>query len=307
MERWRWMPRDLGHERHLWVNVPSQRVALVKNGFESASYVAVIGAPKTPTPAVSAVARAVVINPWWTVPGGMIRRGEVPSGPAAARRGYVVTRNGTGWRIRQRPGPGNALGRVKIDMPNAWAIYLHDTPAKGAFASANRARSHGCIRVQGIDQLAHTLAADPEPITKALSGRATREIALGRGWPVWIVYFTLDLDRAGQLAALPDVYNRDSALVTALTGAAPRPALVLSGEQSASFPTQALTAEVPARKVTITSRREGPAVIPDRLPARPAELVPVELPPLPAPLERAPANTDQSEVEPVMEPLGEIA
>ena len=215
LERWRWMPRGGAGERYLWVNVPSFRVALIEDGVEQASFVAVVGAPDTPTPALSSTARSVVVNPWWNVPRSIVASGEVKPGTRAARQGFEFAANG---RVRQKPGPANALGRIKIELPNPHAIYLHDTPAKALFAAKDRARSHGCIRVQDIEGLADRLASEPAAVFDALAGRDTRTIPVEQSWPVWIVYFTLDLDAQGRLVSYPDIYGHDAALVAALRG-----------------------------------------------------------------------------------------
>jgi murein L,D-transpeptidase YcbB/YkuD len=114
LERWRWMPRDLGAD-HIYVNVPSYTLQLVDNGRQVAEHVVVVGARATPTPAISYAAEAVVLNPWWTPPKSIKVSGK----------GFV----NSGGTLRQPPGPKNALGRIKIDLPNPHAIYLHDTPA----------------------------------------------------------------------------------------------------------------------------------------------------------------------------------
>ncbi|HEY0270422.1 MAG TPA: L,D-transpeptidase family protein, partial [Sphingomonas sp.] len=152
MERWRWMPRALGSD-YVFVNVPSYRVALFEGDSVVATHDVVVGAPETPTPMLSATVGSIVVNPWWTLPPTVLREGKRYS-PA---RGYVYQTIGGKTYVRQKPGPMNALGRVKINMPNPYAIYLHDTPAKWAFAKTDRALSHGCIRVKDIATLAEKI------------------------------------------------------------------------------------------------------------------------------------------------------
>lgn len=218
MERWRWLPRRLG-DSYLFVNVPTYRLRVVRDGAEQASYDVVVGAPKTPTPALAVPAERVVVNPWWTVPPAVLAEG----GGYSAAKGYVRVRAASGKTlIRQRPGPANALGRIKIDMPNDHAIYLHDTPAKGAFARNRRALSHGCIRVRGIDQLAAELEQNGQ-IEAALTGDETATIALARPVPVYIVYLTAEAGPDGRVQPLDDIYGRDARLIAALdAGAATR-------------------------------------------------------------------------------------
>ncbi|HYN47021.1 MAG TPA: L,D-transpeptidase family protein, partial [Allosphingosinicella sp.] len=123
MERWRWMPRNLG-SRHVLVNVPAFTAALIDNGQVVTRHRTVVGARRTPTPQLSATITAVTLNPWWTVPQSIIAENGGSFGP-----GYEVRREGSYMIVRQPPGPRNALGRLKIEMPNEHAIYLHDTPS----------------------------------------------------------------------------------------------------------------------------------------------------------------------------------
>ncbi|WP_324749917.1 L,D-transpeptidase family protein [Sphingomonas sp. LY54] len=210
LERWRWMPRRLGDD-HIYVNVPSYTLDLVEDGKPVTSYTVVVGAPKTPTPQIASHARALVVNPWWNVPrsiAGSIRPG--------AGKGYVFS----GGAVRQRPGPGNALGKVKIDMPNPHAIYLHDTPSKHLFGESSRAFSHGCIRVKDVERLAAELAerdaGDADAVRQALAGSATRTLALPKARPVYLVYFTLDAAPDGAIVRYEDPYGRDAKLIASL-------------------------------------------------------------------------------------------
>ena len=217
MERWRWMPRTLGAD-YVFVNVPSYRVALFEKDAMVATRDVVVGAPDTPTPMLSANVGSIVINPWWTLPPAVLREGKRYS-PA---RGYVYQTIGGKTFVRQKPGPMNALGRVKINMPNPYAIYLHDTPAKWAFAKTDRALSHGCIRVKDIATLAERIG-DATTVSAALDKDMTRmrTLAVQRALPVYIVYFTAAPDAEGNVRMLPDPYRRDAGVVAALDAPAP--------------------------------------------------------------------------------------
>jgi murein L,D-transpeptidase YcbB/YkuD len=210
LERWRWMPRSLGAD-HIFVNVPSYTLSLVDDGRQVSSYTVVVGKPSTPTPQIAVAAQSLVVNPWWNVPRSIARTMK-----AGAGKGYVVS----GGAIRQRPGPGNALGKVKIDMPNPHAIYLHDTPSKSLFSEKSRAFSHGCIRVKDIDKLAVELMAldrgDTGEVQRALAGSATRTVKLHQTRPVYLVYFTMDVGSDGRLVTLEDPYGRDAKLIASL-------------------------------------------------------------------------------------------
>ncbi|WP_454884820.1 L,D-transpeptidase family protein [Sphingomonas oryzagri] len=217
MERWRWMPRVLGDD-YVWVNVPTYKLQLYRGGGVAAEHVVVVGAPKTPTPQLSAHVARIIVNPWWTLPPSVLREGKTYS-PA---RGYVWQKIGGKTFVRQKPGPMNALGRMKIDMPNAWAIYLHDTPAKSGFALPMRALSHGCIRVQNIPELASKLY-DPAAIDTALQTSTMKSLPMQTGVPVYIVYFTAAPNAEGKVVIYGDPYDRDARMIAALDGMKYRP------------------------------------------------------------------------------------
>lgn len=221
MERWRWMPRDLG-ERHVLVNVPAFTAAIVDNGRVTLRHRTVVGARRTQTPALSANMTAITLNPWWTVPQSIIREmgGRFNSS-------YVVTRSGNTTIARQRPGPGNSLGRIKIEMPNDHAIFLHDTPAQALFGRPVRAFSHGCIRTQGIrDFAAELLAATGQwsraEIDRAIASGRTQQVALDRPIPAYIAYFTAAATTDGNIVTYADIYGRDAAVRRALNNAGPQ-------------------------------------------------------------------------------------
>jgi murein L,D-transpeptidase YcbB/YkuD len=215
MERWRWMPRTLG-QRHVIVNVPAFTAAIVDNGQVTARHRTVVGSTRTPTPQLNATIRAVTFNPWWNVPESIIRE-------MGGRFGadYEVRRNGNQVSVRQQPGPRNSLGRVKIEMPNNHAIYLHDTPSQHLFARTARAFSHGCIRTQNVRDFAALLLA---PTGQWDRGQIDRTIAAGRTVsanvaapvPVYIAYFTAAATEEGRIVRYADVYGRDAPVRRAL-------------------------------------------------------------------------------------------
>lgn len=213
LDRWRWLPRDLG-QRYVIVNVPAFTVALVEDGHVVTRHRAVVGAPKTATPQLSAVATGVIFNPWWEVPQSI-------SPEVRGKKGYVAVKNGDKVRYRQPPGPANSLGRMKVVMPNNYAIYLHDTPAKSLFKHDERAYSHGCIRTQDALGFARILLGNPqwdkEAIDKAVAAGKTVQADALTPTPVYITYFTAAAmkDNKGVLA-YKDLYDRDTTVVTAL-------------------------------------------------------------------------------------------
>ena len=227
LERWRWMPRDLG-PRYVIVNVPAYTVAIVENGAVTARHRGVVGAVKTATPQLSATATGVIFNPWWEVPSSIAP--EVRGKP-----GYVTvkTENG-GVRYRQPPGGGNALGRMKVVMPNNYAIYLHDTPSKQYFNRAERALSHGCIRTQDALGFARKLLDNPEwtqeKISQTIASGKTVQAKTSVATPVYIAYFTAAAAKDnGGIISYKDVYNRDKTVIAGLNDSKGGTALASAG------------------------------------------------------------------------------
>ena len=227
MDRWRWLPRDLGGQ-YLLTNVPEFQLRLMVNGQIIRTYRTIVGAPgRTATPQLAETVEGVIFNPTWTVPQSIVvgeglgRR--VLNNPTWARNnGYVATRGANGYiSVVQQPGPGNSLGMMKLDMPNPHAIFLHDTPARNLFNSDNRARSHGCIRVERALELAMTVAilgqgaTRDEAVAISTSGDYTR-VPVKRTMPVYITYFTFGADVDGNLRKFEDIYERDAPVFAAL-------------------------------------------------------------------------------------------
>jgi murein L,D-transpeptidase YcbB/YkuD len=218
MERWRWMPRNLG-ARHVLVNVPAFTAALIEDGRVVARHRTVVGARRTPTPQLSATITAVTINPWWNVPQSIIAENGGNFGA-----GYQVTRTASGVSVRQPPGPRNALGRVKIEMPNEHAIYLHDTPSQALFGRAVRAFSHGCIRTQNVRDFAALLLGptggwDRGRIDSQVATGRNQSVSLSRPIPVYIAYFTAAATSDGNIVSYGDIYGRDAPIRAALNSA----------------------------------------------------------------------------------------
>lgn len=221
MDRWRWLPRDLGTQ-YLLTNVPEYQLRLTVNEKIIRTYRTIVGKPgRTATPQLAEQVSGVIFNPTWTVPQSIVKGeglGErVLGNPAWAKaQGYTATRGANGWiTVVQRPGPTNSLGVVKLDMPNPHAIFLHDTPAKHLFDTANRAYSHGCIRTERALELGMTIAILGEGATKdqaveiSSSGKYTR-VPVKKTMPVYITYFTMGRDIEGNLREFPDIYSRDA-------------------------------------------------------------------------------------------------
>lgn len=226
MDRWRWLQRDLG-KLYLLTNVPEFQLRLTA-GDKIFTYRTIVGKPgRTATPQLAEMVEGVVFNPTWTVPQSIVV-GEglgtkVLSNPSWAKRnGYVATQGANGWiSVVQQPGPGNSLGRMKLEMPNPHAIFFHDTPTRHLFANNDRALSHGCIRTERALELAITMAilgkgaTKDEAIEIATSGEYTK-VAIERKLPAYITYFTMATDINGKMQTFEDIYDRDAPVLASL-------------------------------------------------------------------------------------------
>ena len=251
MERWRWMPSDLG-SFNVFVNIPEFRLAINRNGHEEYTTRVVVGTTKNQTPIFSDNIRHLVVNPYWNVPSSIIR-GEIA--PAVLRNpGYTDAKNmdllynGTpvspwqvDWsqvsasnfpfRVRQRPGPGNSLGQIKFLFPNKHDVYLHDTPSKSLFARSYRAFSHGCIRVEDPFAFADALMANEANISRAsleaMFGPNEKWVNPQTTIPVHLAYFTLRVGDDGSIRNYGDIYGHNEALIAAMgLSTQPAPAII---------------------------------------------------------------------------------
>ncbi len=216
MDRWRWLPRDLG-PKYIIVNVPAFHATLVENGVTRWKHRAIAGAIKTPTPQLSVMATGVILNPWWEVPPSI-------SNEVAGKPGYVSVKGKDGkvQRWRQPPGPSNALGQLKFVMYNPYNIYLHDTNARSRFNSQIRALSHGCVRTEHVLDLATELLGDddgewtPEKIAETLASKKSKQANFVKPVPVHIVYFSVAALNDGSIVNYTDLYKRDDQVIEAL-------------------------------------------------------------------------------------------
>ena len=235
LERWRWLPRSLP-ARRIEVLAPFFELRM-REGEVSITHVAIVGARTTPTPSFIAAIETITLNPTWTPPSSIAVGELIPRfrrDPDAVTResfdvldpsGRSVDPAAVDWRarpfpytLRQRPGPHNALGRLRL--PNPYAVYLHDTPSRGLFARVDRALSHGCIRVAEPVALASKVLADTAwdqaAIEDAIDTGATQTIALTSPLPIYVLYVTAAADSTGAVRYADDIYGRDVAVVRAL-------------------------------------------------------------------------------------------
>lgn len=222
MERIRWLPRALG-SRYVIVNIPSFRLHAHDSGGKVLEMKVAVGAEydRRATPVFSDSMEYVVFRPYWNVPTRIAQQELLPrarSDPAfLGRFGYEWYMDGRVRRLRQRPGPTNALGNVKFMFPNQFNIYLHDTPDKTVFARTDRAVSFGCVRLERPDLFAQfVLGWPPDSVRRSLERPPdNRTVPLPRKLAVYIVYFTV-FPRDDGIAFADDLYGRDSALDRAL-------------------------------------------------------------------------------------------
>ncbi|GMG84046.1 L,D-transpeptidase family protein [Paralimibaculum aggregatum] len=240
LERLRWFNRDLGR-RHVMVNLAGFEVALVQDGQTIFTSRVVVGkSTKHRTPEFSDEMEHMVVNPTWHVPASIAREEILPklkqdptylsrkgmrlvgAGASAEEIDWsFVTPSSFPGRVKQRPGGGNALGRVKFMFPNKWSIYLHDTPSKSLFNRDRRAFSHGCVRVQKPFEFAYELLAPQRADGAAYFDAVLRRgreatIRLDDPVPVHLNYRTAWVDAAGVDQFRADVYGRDATVYAAL-------------------------------------------------------------------------------------------
>ena len=233
MERWRWLPRDLG-TAYVMVNIPDYTLTVVNGGKSVWSTRIVVGQPgKHATPLLAETMKDITFNPTWNVPPSIIRNEYLPAlardPTALARIGLRIGRNSDGSiRIYQPPSDRNALGRVRFNFPNQFLVYQHDTPDKYLFSKLVRAYSHGCMRVEYPDKYAETLLSISQPEEgytaqrlHSLYGKGERNINLNKPVPVYLTYQTAFIDDSGKMKTRADIYGLDKTIVDLLNRDSP--------------------------------------------------------------------------------------
>jgi L,D-transpeptidase YcbB len=242
MERWRWMPDNLGDE-HFLVNIAGFELQHWQSNTIVDRMDVVVGAIATQTPEFSGEMQYIELNPYWTVPYTIATKEMLPklkvnslqyagdfevfaNGKLADLGSISWAQYGAGsfpFTFRQRPGPKNALGKVKFMLPNKFNIYLHDTPAKDKFANVTRAFSHGCIRLSRPVDLAYSLlertGMDQNAIEAIWAGGENTRVDLPKRITVHVIYATAFSSENG-IEFRSDVYGRDRKLFAALFGRA---------------------------------------------------------------------------------------
>ncbi|HEY7458378.1 MAG TPA: L,D-transpeptidase family protein [Xanthobacteraceae bacterium] len=229
MERWRWMPHDLGRS-HSILNIPDFTLKVVKNGSVAWQTRVVVGKPSMQTPLISDTMKFITVNPTWNVPPSIIANEYLPAlqqDPTVLdRMGLRIEENRDGTvRIYQPPGDSNALGRLRFNFPNKFLVYQHDTPDKNLFAKEVRAYSHGCMRVQDPVKYAEVLLSIVLPKEnytqdrlRGMFGPGELNINFPQPLPVHITYQTAFVDSSGELQLRDDVYGHDQRLLAIMRG-----------------------------------------------------------------------------------------
>ena len=261
LERWRWLPKHLGR-RHIIVNIAAFELDVVEDEAVVLSMRVVVGRPFNRTPVLSDTMRYLVLNPYWHVPSSIATTELLPK--LKRDRSYLaryklrvfpssrldaqevdpatiewstITAARFPYRLRQDPGPLNALGRIKFMFLNKYHIYLHDTPARPLFEETQRDFSHGCIRIQHPIELAvYLLRNDPrwdrDALLAALDDAEDRSVPLPEPMPIHLLYWTAWADADGTIQFRRDIHDRDAPLLTALRAPPPRAAPRVSGPAS---------------------------------------------------------------------------
>jgi len=230
MERYRWLPRSFG-TRYIFVNVSAFKLEAYDSGQKALEMKVIVGQEyqDKATPVFADSMETVVFRPYWNVTPDIAAKEIFPKGPGYLERENMETYRENGQlRVRQRPGPKNALGFVKFLFPNDFNIYLHDTPNHELFKEDVRAFSHGCIRVEKPAELAQwVLGWQPDKVRQEMDNPPdNKSVKVPRKIPVYITYFTTYIDN-GQLYFGNDLYSRDDKLVPiVMSGAMPSKEIV---------------------------------------------------------------------------------
>ena len=250
MERWRWLPHDLG-PFYVTVNIPEFTLRVVEEGTPIHTARVVVGKPDKQTPVISDEMEEVVFNPYWNVPNSIKNEEIAPymgSGGGFFGGGWdtsVLKRHGLrikygnrdidpdqidwsrndirNFDLVQPPGPNNVLGRVKFLFPNKHDIYMHDTTQKLLFNNPVRAESHGCMRVQNPERFAEIILRrdkgwSPARVESTFGAGDEYRVALDQKIPVYITYFTLRVNDDGSFTTFNDIYRHDARMNAALNG-----------------------------------------------------------------------------------------
>ena len=240
IDRIKWLPRD-ENERYIIVNIPEFMLHYIENNTTKKKLRVIVGDPRHPTPIFSEKISFIVLNPYWKVPEGIVRREVVPAmikNPNYLRKqglevhqtwsenSRIVDTSSLYWedylygnqkfpyRIMQPPGKRNALGKIKFKFPNRFSVYLHDTPTRYLFKKTVRAFSHGCVRLSQPKELLETIATfnkniDMKKATKTLRGKRKRQLNMPNKLRIYLIYLTAGVNEKGEVEFRNDIYGYD--------------------------------------------------------------------------------------------------
>jgi len=241
LERLRWHP-DTGSQDLILVNIPAFKAYVIRNGEIVWTTNVIVGDSENKTPVLQSTLKAVVFNPTWTVPHSIASKELLPKikqDPSFFSRGNYnlfdrsgdpVDPSSVDWStveqrtfpftLVQQPGPANQMGQVKFMMPNDYSVCMHDTPAKSLFASATRAFSHGCIRIEEPLGLAEVVLRGQnwtrQQVDRQIKSQETRSVVLAEALPVHIAYWTAEVDDLGVMHFYEDIYGWDATVLERL-------------------------------------------------------------------------------------------
>ncbi|MDX3908605.1 MAG: L,D-transpeptidase family protein [Sphingobium sp.] len=231
MERWRWLPRSLPVNR-VQVNIAAAVLTVFEGDAPVKSMRAVTGSPSNATPMLVSNIHSIVVNPPWNVPASIAKRELWPKGrKTLIRQGYkIVGTPETGERIVQPAGPNSALGRLKFDFNNPFAVYLHDTPARAKFSSYDRLASHGCVRLEKPIPLAELMVQNDPALAGQIqtlidTGKTQRE-QLPQQVAVYLLYWTAFASANGTMNFRADPYGWDKLLAEKIEASSRRAATI---------------------------------------------------------------------------------
>lgn len=222
MERCRWISPELTKaDEYILINVPSYKLSYIKNGETALESNVFTGKSITETVIFSSAISQIVFNPYWIIPKSIVE--DELSIAMAKDKDYLKTHN-MEWRngtLRQKPGGTNPMGKMKFLFPNAYAIYLHDSPSKSLFESEYRALSHGCINMNKAKELALLLLKDDpdwpvDRMENILKGNKETLCTLKKKTPIHLIYFTAWVNDSGEIGFYNDIYEKDNYLAKLL-------------------------------------------------------------------------------------------
>jgi murein L,D-transpeptidase YcbB/YkuD len=240
IDRIKWLPRE-ENTRYVFVNIPEFMLHYVEEGKVKQNLRVIVGDKTHPTPIFSQNISYIVLNPYWKVPEGIVRREIVPAmvrNPNYLRKqgleahrtwdensaridtswlyweDYLYGRTKFPYRLMQPPGPKNALGKIKFKFPNSFSVYLHDTPTRHLFKKRVRAFSHGCVRLSQPRKFLETIATfnpkiDIRKAKKVLKGKRKTFLKVNNKLRIHLIYLTAGINQKGEIQFNNDIYNYD--------------------------------------------------------------------------------------------------